>query len=824
MNANPKPTELVPELDQAKHFLTLLDEEAEAFTFQTFTDGKPKPNPDPLARQLIGTFAEHAETLSELNRQGAGIFVTINETDGNGRRKENIIRIRALWQEADRGDEPGLPVEPHIIVESSTGKHHRYVLVDDAPLDEFEPVQERLVRDYGSDPNAKDRSRVLRLPGFYHLKNPEEPHLVRVVHESGAQPIPWSEAVRHFPPVSDSTRRQTTEPPPEGTALHNAAEARSALAELDPDMGYMDWLRIGMALHSTGAGREAFELWDAWSATGALYRPKECAYRWKSFRRDRSAMVTVKTLFHMARKAGWKGRNYDQILADAEAMDQDTDLAQIEALIVEAAANLSPIKRDRVFAAIKNATGMRLGTIQEVAAAALKSDKDDQVLDHLGLAQSVIASVGAENLIGVQSHIWKYQKDRGVWRPLEPRAEKQMVQDHLSADHPKVTLTRHLVDSVTDVLRTEVYRPEHQWNVGPSDAVVVPNGELVLRDGRWVLEIPRREHFRTVLVPVAYDPSAEAPRFFEFLTEIFADDEDFLEKIVVLMEMIGYSLMSHARYEKFVILIGNGANGKSVLLAVVEALCGLDNVAAVQPSEFGNKFQRAHLNLKLVNLVTEIREGEQIDDGALKAIVSGEASTVEHKGRDPFVFRPVSTCWFGANHLPHTRDFSDATFRRAIVIPFNRKFTPGVDEDPTLKDKLLMELPGVLKFALDVYAHAVQRGQFTEPTSCTEAKQAWRLEADQARQFAEECCILGDGRETSYDVYQAYTRWAREVGIHLKLKHKTLTQRLERLGCGSAKSDNVRYITGLRFNDRGRHRATDFESEDIATGGDEEGP
>jgi putative DNA primase/helicase len=39
--------------------------------------------------------------------------------------------------------------------------------------------------------------------------------------------------------------------------------------------------------------------------------------------------------------------------------------------------------------------------------------------------------------------------------------------------------------------------------------------------------------------------------------------------------MIGYTLMSHAAMERFALLVGNGANGKSVLLAVIEALCAV---------------------------------------------------------------------------------------------------------------------------------------------------------------------------------------------------------------------------------------------------------
>ena len=196
-----------------------------------------------------------------------------------------------------------------MVVESSPGKYHRYVLTDVAPLDEFEAVQQRLVDDYGSDPKAKDRARVLRLPGFYHKKRPEQPHLVRLVHESCAQPLPWETAKQYFPPILQSTAMVVrSELPPAGSELLNPAELQSALEELKPDMGYLDWLKVGMALHSTGAGREAFKIWDQWSSRGTLYKQGECAYRWETFDRDRSNRVTVRSLFAMAYKEGWDGK------------------------------------------------------------------------------------------------------------------------------------------------------------------------------------------------------------------------------------------------------------------------------------------------------------------------------------------------------------------------------------------------------------------------------------------------------------------------------------------------------------------------------------
>ena len=123
--------------------------------------------------------------------------------------------------------------------------------------------------------------------------------------------MPWSEVKVKLPPVERTTKGSKAEVPKPGTPLRNPAEIASALLVLDPDTPYQDWLKVGMALHSTGAGSEAFEMWDQWSQNGALYRPDECAHRWSTF--QQGGGVTVGTLFHMAHEAGWNGQLSTQL-------------------------------------------------------------------------------------------------------------------------------------------------------------------------------------------------------------------------------------------------------------------------------------------------------------------------------------------------------------------------------------------------------------------------------------------------------------------------------------------------------------------------------
>lgn len=434
---------------------------------------------------------------------------------------------------------------------------------------------------------------------------------------------------------------------------------------------------------------------------------------------------------------------------------------------------------------------------QSLQSHAQETGEDGVDPDHLDYARDIIAVIGAENILSTDTHVWKWD-NQGVWKSLPDRAIKKDVQNILAESHDGIT--KGLIDSVADVLRTEIYATEHKWN-NDTTAVNVLNGEIRLEGAELALHPHCREHYRTTQIPVTYDPQADCPRFRQFLDEIFARDADGTQKAQALLEMIGYSLMSHAKYERFAILVGSGANGKSVVLEVIKALTGESNVSAVQPSQFGNKFQRAHLHMKLVNLVTEIPEGAEIADAELKAIVSGELTTAEHKNQNPFDFCPFATCWFGTNHMPHTRDFSDALFRRATVIPFNRKFTMGVDADPHLKTKLLEELSGILNLSLAAFRNVIKTGGFTEPRSCIDAKQEWRLEADQVAQFVAERCVMEPLQEiTSNALYIEYTDWALESGITRKLGRKNFTSRLVKLGCTLDKgTGGKRMVCGIRI-------------------------
>lgn len=169
----------------AINFLRDLDPRPETtYNIETFTDlpkGAPKLDPDPLCRRwanltLFGV-EEIIPQLEALNNAGAAVYFMVNECAGQ-RKKEKISRIRGVHADFDGVSEEVLAsvrdrLPPTIEVQSSDPKNrHMYWLLaegEELDLETAEAINRHLV-ELGADKAAVDASRLLRLPGFRHMK------------------------------------------------------------------------------------------------------------------------------------------------------------------------------------------------------------------------------------------------------------------------------------------------------------------------------------------------------------------------------------------------------------------------------------------------------------------------------------------------------------------------------------------------------------------------------------------------------------------------------------------------------------------------------
>ena len=144
--------------------------------------------------QVKGMFEVTLEQAQELNKLGYGIHHCVNDLiDGANRRDENITRINYWTADLDDGTKEDmtnniakLVLKPSRVVETKRG-FHLYWKALNATTVNYRRVQEGLIKILNGDKSLKSPSRTLRRPDFYHMKDPKNPFMVKVIGGNGKE-------------------------------------------------------------------------------------------------------------------------------------------------------------------------------------------------------------------------------------------------------------------------------------------------------------------------------------------------------------------------------------------------------------------------------------------------------------------------------------------------------------------------------------------------------------------------------------------------------------------------------------------------------------
>lgn len=299
-----------------------------------------------------------------------------------------------------------------------------------------------------------------------------------------------------------------------------------------------------------------------------------------------------------------------------------------------------------------------------------------------------------------------------------------------------------------------------------------------------------------------YDPEATCPRWKEFLLDgVFRGDPDARQKAALLGEFTGASITGNAtRFQKVLILRGEGSNGKSIFLKVISKLLPERLICSIPPQQWGDDRKKAHMVGRLLNVVGELPDSDIISSENFKAVVTGDTVNAEPKYKDPFDFSPRMGNIFNANKLPGTTDTTAGFWRRFLLVEFLRSFeNDAVRQDPdSLVDELCGELQGILSWALRGVSRRFQQRAYTTPQSHVQAMDVWRLSVDQVKAFAEECLRKspqpksGERRPSmeSGAVYQMYRAWAESEGHRHPITKPRFRERMLSLGFEQGRPEN----------------------------------
>jgi len=289
--------------------------------------------------------------------------------------------------------------------------------------------------------------------------------------------------------------------------------------------------------------------------------------------------------------------------------------------------------------------------------------------------------------------------------------------------------------------------------------VCVQNGILNLTTLELISHTP--EYYFTYTLPVSFDPDAPCDRFSRYLAESVQTPD----AIAQLQEFAGYCMLRNTEYEKCLILLGPGSDGKSTFLKILKELVGNENCAAVSFADLEDQFQRSSLYGKLINISTEVGH-KAIESPYFKAITSGDPISAAFKHRNSFTFSPYCKLAFAANRLPRVLDNSDGFFRRVLPVRFKRQFHEGEDADPKLFAHLKTELSGIFSWAIFGLHRLLDNNHFTDSVETRELMMDYKRANNPVLCFVEDRCALGEEYETSKtEIYNYYRKYCSEGGF-----------------------------------------------------------
>jgi len=258
--------------------------------------------------------------------------------------------------------------------------------------------------------------------------------------------------------------------------------------------------------------------------------------------------------------------------------------------------------------------------------------------------------------------------------------------------------------------------------------------------------------------------------------------------IDTMFQYMGVCMTHNMLYQIFLLLLGEGANGKSLLIDMFNVVIGEKNISSLSMDKLTQRFFSSQLLFKLANTCADISKITIEDDAELKKIVGGDMIQAEFKGKDSFSFRPYAKMLFSANRFPHVDDKSNGFKRRLRVIEMNKE---PKEKDVYLKEKMLEELEFWVYMAVQGLKKVLAQNNVFESENSKKTREKIYKDGDSVFAFISDCLIPQEDcnirRSEMFKEYCDYCDYFERVRVKKRtffdeLKAKGIVAKKDRTG------------------------------------------
>jgi len=363
---------------------------------------------------------------------------------------------------------------------------------------------------------------------------------------------------------------------------------------------------------------------------------------------------------------------------------------------------------------------------------------------------------------------WQYDVQEYVKNYIEILAEKMLFETNSINDmNERVRAIKNIEHLYSSAGKESMLKEARHINGVPIMTSELDCNKYLLCTESGVIDLKtcevkdfRREDLISMSTNCEIDLENEPVQFLKFINEIFDNEE----VVNYVHKALGYSISDLTVEQCMFILHGDGNNGKSLLIDIINEVLSSYSVTSkpqlLTEQTYGstNSEEIARLKGKRFNAVEEIKLGDKMDEQIVKRLTSGigkEVARFLYKGS--FEFNVTCKIWMATNYEPVIRGTDKGVWRRIVKIPVPTDFDGK--EDKFLREKLLEEKPQILGWLLKGWKLYLEEG-LKKPDAIVQAIKDYREEMDIVQQWINEYCECKpsyfERANTLYDNFRAF--------------------------------------------------------------------